>query len=114
MIEENKQGLFPEVSPEQEARLEPVTEADVRLSPEEAAALAQNAERAFVIGGGSVYRQMLPYCDCAYVTKVHTTLPCDTDFPDLDKDPQWKLTEVLQSGEENGIRYEMCLYHRAM
>ena len=42
MIEENKQGLFPEVSPEQEARLEPVTEADVRLSPEEAAALSED------------------------------------------------------------------------
>ncbi len=83
-------------------------------SPEEAAALAQNAERAFVIGGGSIYRQMLPYCDCAYVTKVHTTLPCDTVFPNLDKDPQWKLTEVLQSGEENGIKYDMCLYRRAM
>lgn len=42
MIEENKQGLFPEVSPEQEARLEPVTEADVRLSPEEVAALSED------------------------------------------------------------------------
>ena len=82
--------------------------------PEEAAALAQNAERAFVIGGGSIYRQMLPYCDCAYVTKVHTTLPCDTDFPNLDDDPQWQLKEVLQSGEENGIKYDMCLYRRAM
>lgn len=38
MIEENKQGMFPAVPPEQEARLEPVTEADVRLSPEELAA----------------------------------------------------------------------------
>ena len=42
MIEENKQGLFPEVSPEQEARLEPVTEADVRLSPEEVEALTED------------------------------------------------------------------------
>lgn len=81
-------------------------------TPEEAAALAQTAERAFVIGGGSVYRRMLPFCDRAYVTRVHTTVPCDTFFTNLDEDPRWELKETLQSGEENGIAYEMCLYGR--
>jgi dihydrofolate reductase len=55
---------------------------------------------------------MLPLCDTAYVTKVHCTPKSDTFFPDLDQDPQWELAEVLQSGEENGIGYEMCLYKR--
>ena len=81
-------------------------------SPEEAVKLAETAERATVIGGGSIYRQMLPYCDAAYVTKVHVTPESDTFFPNLDADPQWTLAEVLMSGEENGIAYEMCLYHR--
>ena len=81
-------------------------------SPEEAMELAKTAERAMVIGGGSIYRQMLPYCDTAYVTKVHVTPESDTFFPDLDADPQWTLAEILQSGEENGISYEMCLYRR--
>ena len=81
-------------------------------SPEEAAELAKGAERAMVIGGGSVYRQMLPLCDRAYITKVHVTPESDTFFPDLDADPAWELAEVLQSGEENGISYEMCLYRR--
>lgn len=81
-------------------------------SPEEAAALASEAPRAMVIGGGSIYRQMLPYCDTAYVTKVHATPESDTFFPDLDQDPRWTLAEVLQSGEEDGIAYEMCLYKR--
>ncbi len=81
-------------------------------SPEEALALAQGAERAFVIGGGSIYRQMLPHCTGAYVTKVHTVLPCDTFFPNLDDNPQWALERVIQSGEENGIPYEMCYYRR--
>ena len=84
----------------------------VCASPEEAAELAKTAERAMVIGGGSVYRQMLPYCDTAYITKVHCTPVSDTFFPNLDEDPQWYLAEVLQSGEENGIAYEMCLYKR--
>ncbi len=81
-------------------------------SPEEAVSLAKTVQRAMVIGGGSVYRQMLPYCDTAYVTKVHAKPESDTYFPDLDKDSQWKLEQVLQQGEENGITYEMCLYRR--
>jgi dihydrofolate reductase len=81
-------------------------------SPAEAAEMAKNAEKAFVIGGGSIYRQMLPYCDSAYITKVHCTPASDTFFPNLDADPQWELDSILQSGEENGIAYEMCLYKR--
>lgn len=81
-------------------------------SPEEVLKQVKNAPRAFVIGGGSVYRQMLPYCDRAYVTKVHTTPESDTFFPNLDEDPDWVLSRTLQSGEENGIAYEMLLYCR--
>ena len=84
----------------------------VCTSPEEAAALAASAQRCFVIGGGTIYRQMLPMCDTAYVTKVHCTIPCDTYFSNLDEDNEWYLAEILQSGEENGISYEMCLYKR--
>ena len=82
-------------------------------SPEEAAALAKTAQRAMVIGGGSVYKQMLPMCDTAYVTKVHCQPESDTFFPNLDQDPAWKLEEVLLTGEESGISYEMCRYIRA-
>ena len=81
-------------------------------SAEEAAELAKTAQRAFVIGGGSVYKQMLPYCDTAYITKVHTTTDCDTWFPNLDERDDWCLAETLLSGEENGIGYEMLLYKR--
>lgn len=81
-------------------------------SPEEAAELAKSADRAMVIGGGSVYRQMLPLCRTAFVTKVHCTPKSDTFFPNLDENPHWCLEEILQSGEENGISYEMCRYIR--
>lgn len=81
-------------------------------SPEEAMELAKTAKRAFVIGGGSVYRQMLPFCNRAYITKVHVTTGCDTYFPNLDEDPAWELTETLQSGEEDGIAYDICVYNR--
>lgn len=81
-------------------------------SIEEAVALANRAPRAMVIGGGSIYRALLPLCDKAYVTKVRTKVECDTFFPNLDEDPQWGAPETLQSGEEDGISYEMLLYRR--
>ena len=80
------------------------------LSPEEA---AENAPKnTFVIGGGSVYARMLPYCREAIVTKVHAAPMSDTFFPNLDTDPGWTAAETLQRGEENGIAYEMVRYVR--
>lgn len=84
---------------------------EIAHSPEEAAKMAEG-EKAFVIGGGSVYRQMLPMCGRVFVTKVHATPESDTFFPNLDESPEWKMTEILESGEEEGIQYEMCLYER--
>ncbi|MBE6950904.1 MAG: dihydrofolate reductase [Ruminococcaceae bacterium] len=81
-------------------------------SPEEAAGLCKDDERVFVIGGGSIYRQMLPMCDRAYITKVHVTPESDTFFPNLDELPEWKLTGIIESGEENGIAYEVCQYEK--
>ena len=81
-------------------------------SPEEAAELAKESEKVMVIGGGAIYRQMLAFCDRAYVTKVHVKPESDTYFPNLDEDEAWELSEILQFGEENGIGYEMCLYKR--
>lgn len=81
-------------------------------SPEEAMALTQGREKVMVIGGGSVYRQMLPLCDRAIITKVHCTPLSDTFFPNLDESDDWILQQVIQSGQEDGIAYEMCLYER--
>ena len=81
-------------------------------SPEEAMEMSRADAKVFVIGGGTVYRQMLPMCERAIITKVHTTVPCDTYFPNLDESPEWKLTEIVESGEEDGIAYEMCVYVR--
>lgn len=85
---------------------------EIAHSPGEAAQMVAGMENVFVIGGGSVYRQMLPLCDRAYVTKVHAEPESDTFFSNLDRDPGWKCSEILRSGEENGIFYEMCLYER--
>ena len=64
-----------------EVAMEGVT---VVRSPEAAAEFAKQFPKAMVIGGGSIYRQMLPFCDTAYVTKVHCAPESDTFFPNLD------------------------------
>lgn len=80
--------------------------------PAEAVELGRQYDRCMVIGGASIYGQMLPWCEKAYVTKVHAAPVSDSFFPNLDTDPCWRLEQILQSGEENGIAYEMCLYVR--
>lgn len=55
----------------------------------------------FVIGGSSVYLQMLPFCDTAYITKVEKSFPADCYFPNLDENPEWESIE-----EEGPFYYE--------
>ncbi len=50
-----------------------------------------NTDDVFVIGGASVYKQMLPYCDTAYITKFNKSFDKDVYFPNLDEDKSWKL-----------------------
>lgn len=66
----------------------------------------------FIIGGGTVYRQFLPYCKKAYVTYIYRAFDADTDFPNLDQDSQWKLSDVSETQEHKGIRYEFRIYER--
>lgn len=66
-------------------------------------------EEMFVIGGGMVYKQMLPYCQKLYLTEVHASdNEADTFFPDFDKTKYTR--EVLAKGEDNDIKYDHVLY----
>jgi len=56
------------------------------------AAASDDPSRVFVIGGGSIYAALLPYCKRAFLTKVDTAAENpDTFFPNLDKLPNWKV-----------------------
>ncbi len=69
-----------------------------------------NTDDVFVIGGASVYRQMLDDCDTAYITKVHKSFEADVFFPNLDENEKWTLSNVGESGEDNGITYTFTTY----
>ncbi len=75
--------------------------------------LLENApEDSFVIGGGQVYRELLPYCDTVYLTKIHAVFPADAWFPDLDGDKGWKVVETEGPLEENGVKFSYIIYRR--
>lgn len=74
--------------------------------------LAAAPEDAFVIGGASVYGQLLPWCDTAYVTKIHRTFSADCFFPNLDADPDWEAVEVSAPLEQDGISFRYVTYRR--
>ena len=67
---------------------------------------------AFVIGGGSVYRALLPFCDRAYLTKLARTWPADVFFPNLDADPAWRVAEESAPLEHQGLVFRYVTYER--
>ena len=69
-------------------------------------------EDVWVIGGGTVYAQFLPYCDKAYITRIHADVPADVFFPDLDADPAWELTEQSETQCCGDLTYHFCTYSR--
>lgn len=69
-------------------------------------------EDVYCIGGDSVYRQMLPYCDTAYITKIDFAYEADAWFPDLDKDPAWSLVSESEEQTYFDLEYRYLKYER--
>ena len=70
------------------------------------------SEDIFVIGGESIYRQLLPYCSKAYVTRIDHAYDADTHFPDLDVDPQWEMTKISDEQTYFDLEYVFTIYER--
>ena len=71
-----------------------------------------NEEDIYVIGGETVYRQLLPYCKVAHVTRVHHTYEADTYFPNLDEMEEWLVTGVSEEQTYFDLEYEFVRYER--
>ena len=71
-----------------------------------------NSEDVYVIGGDSIYRQMLPYCDIAHVTKINHAYEADTYFPNLDEKEEWLVTGVSDEQTYFNLEYEFVRYER--
>lgn len=71
-------------------------------------------EEIFIIGGGMVYRQMMPFADKLYITHIHHSWPdADTFFPEIDSNI-WTLTqnETMSADDKNPYDYSFAEYIR--
>ena len=66
----------------------------------------------YVIGGSSVYEQLLPECNTVYVTKVDTAKPADKFFPNLDNMNDWELVYEGEEQEHKDSKFKFVTYKR--
>ena len=68
-------------------------------------------DRVFVIGGGSVYRLLLPLCDRVYLTQAEQAADSpDTWFPNLAELSDWQVERTSDPITENGVTYRFVDY----
>ena len=89
-----------------------IENAIVAHSVEEAAEIASGYENAYVIGGASIYKKMLPWCSKVHATVLDCAPQSDVFFPNLDESDDWVCSDPGQWLEENGIRYRFATYER--
>ena len=71
-----------------------------------------DTEDIYIIGGESIYRMMLPYCDTVLVTKIDRAFQADTFFPDLEKMEEWKMTEEGAEQTCFDLEFRVTKYER--
>lgn len=69
-----------------------------------------DSEDIYVIGGASVYRQLLPYCRFAHVTKIDHAYEADTYFPNLDELTEWSIAGDSDEQTYFDLEYAFMLY----
>ncbi len=69
-------------------------------------------EDVYVVGGESIYQQLLPYCDTAHLTMIDHTYEADAHFPDLDADREWVQTQESDEQTYFDIAYTFVKYER--
>ena len=91
-----------------------VRNATVAHSIEELLAILReyDTEDVYIIGGESIYRQMLPYCDVAHINKVDYEYEADAFFPNLDEDPEWVVTADSDEQTYFDLAYQFVRYER--
>ena len=70
------------------------------------------SEDIYIIGGDSIYKQYVPLCDTAIVTKIDRKYESDAYFPNLDEDPEWELVEEGEEQTYFDVEFCFCTYRR--
>lgn len=69
-------------------------------------------DQIYVIGGGRVYKELLPYCNLAHITKIDYAFEADTYFPNLDEDSEWEITESSDEQTYFDLEFSFLKYER--
>lgn len=73
---------------------------------------AYDSRDVYVVGGESIYQQLLPYCDTAHLTMIDHTYEADAHFPNLETDEEW--VQIGESDEQTyfDLAYTFVKYER--
>lgn len=69
-------------------------------------------EDIYIIGGETVYRQFLPYCNVAHITKIDHAYEADAYFPNLDEMEEWEITADSEEHTYFDLEYQFLKYER--
>ena len=79
-------------------------------SVEELLEAVQQEPALIVAGGEQVYRQLLPFCDAAWITQIDAQGGGDRFLPNLDRMPEWQLVEASEWKNWQDLRFRFCHY----
>lgn len=82
-------------------------------SIDDALLACEDVDEVMVMGGASLYEQLLPIADKLYLTQVHASLTGDTWFPAWSKDEWSEISrEDYQADEKNEYDYSFIVYEK--
>ena len=73
---------------------------------------AYDSRDVYVVGGESIYQQLLPYCDTAHLTMIDHTYEADAHFPNLETDEEWVQTGESDEQTYFDLAYTFVKYER--
>ncbi|GAA0782308.1 dihydrofolate reductase [Hathewaya limosa] len=86
---------------------------DVKIlhSIKDLSSLIEDSEEHFVIGGGEIYKTLLPFCKKLYITRIYEDFTGDTFFPEISNE-DWILTNEIDGikDEKNIYNYKYLIY----
>ncbi len=82
------------------------------LAHSAAEAYEMSGADAMVLGGQSVFRDMMPYIDRVFVTKINCRPCSDSFFENLDESSDWRITDQSEALREGDIEYSFICYER--
>lgn len=70
------------------------------------------SEDIYILGGESIYRQLVDECDVAHITKVDFAYDADAHFPNLDEKPEWRITQDSEEQTYFDLEYYFYKYEK--